>query len=124
KEKGSSAQQWKNIFTEFERERKKNSDAIAELAVQNFVEMRDLVGHPDFLLRKKIEAYLNENYPDKWKPLYSMVTFSDTPYSVALREGKKQDAVMKKVMSLKNIWENWQSSETMNQILGIIEQHS
>ena len=53
--KGSTESQWKNVFQKFEKERKKNSDAIAELAVQNFVEMRDLVGHPDFLLRKKIE---------------------------------------------------------------------
>jgi kynurenine 3-monooxygenase len=116
--------QWKNIFQEFELSRKKNSDAIAELAVQNFVEMRDLVTHPDFVLRKKIEAYLNEHYPEKWKPLYSMVTFSDTPYSVAMSEGRKQDRVMQKVMSLKGIEEHWQSPETMKQILEIVDQHA
>jgi len=116
--------QWKNIFQEFELSRKKNSDAIAELAVQNFVEMRDLVTHPDFVLRKKIEAYLNEHYPEKWKPLYSMVTFSDTPYSVAMSEGRKQDRVMQKVMSLQGIEQNWQSPETMKQILEIVDQHS
>src|SRR5258708_8341955 len=49
-EKGSTSAPWKNIFREFEHERKKNSDAIAQLAVQNFVEMRDLVTHPDFVL--------------------------------------------------------------------------
>jgi kynurenine 3-monooxygenase len=115
---------WKTICVEFEMSRKQNADAIAQLAVQNFVEMRDLVGHPDFLLRKKIEAYLNEHHPGKWKPLYSMVTFSDTPYSFALSEGKKQDAVMEKIMAMKNISENWQSPETIKQILEIIEQHS
>lgn len=120
----SQKDDWKKIFSEFETERKKNSDAIAELAVQNFVEMRDLVGHPDFLLRKKIEAYLNEHHPEKWKPLYSMVTFSDTPYSTAFVEGKKQDRIMREVMSLKNISENWQSRETIKQILAIIDQHS
>lgn len=115
---------WKLIFEKFEKERKKNSDAIAELAVQNFVEMRDLVTHPDFILRKKIEAYLNEHHPEKWKPLYSMVTFSDIPYSVAMTEGRRQDKVMEKVMSLKGITENWQAPETIRQILQIIEQHS
>lgn len=123
-EKESTSVQWKKIFQEFQNERKKNSDAIAELAVQNFVEMRDLVTHPDFVLRKKIEAYLNEHYPEKWRPLYSMVTFSDIPYSVAMTEGKRQDKVMEKVMSLKGIKEKWQAPETMKQILGIIEQYS
>ena len=123
-EKGSTSEQWKNAFTQFETERKINSDAIAELAEQNFVEMRDLVGHPDFLLRKKIEAYLNEHYPEKWKPLYSMVTFSDTPYSTAYTEGKKQDGIMREVMALENISENWQTQETLKKILSIIEKHS
>lgn len=120
---GSSVQ-WKKVFEEFEQSRKKNSDAIAELAVQNFVEMRDLVTHPDFVLRKKIEAYLNEHYPEKWKPLYSMVTFSDIPYSVAMNEGRRQDRVMEKIMSMKGIEANWQAPETMKQIIEIIEQHS
>jgi kynurenine 3-monooxygenase len=120
----NESSEWKKIFSDFEKERKKNSDAIAELAVQNFVEMRDLVTHPDFVLRKKIEAYLNEHYPEKWKPLYSMVTFSDIPYSVAMNEGRRQDRVMQKVMSLKGIEEHWQSPETMKQILEIVDQYS
>ena len=115
---------WKKIFSELELSRKKNSDAIAELAVQNFVEMRDLVGHPDFLLRKKIEAYLNEHYPEKWKPLYSLVTFSDTPYSTAFIEGKKQDEIMKKVMAIENISGSWQKPETLKTILSFIEEYS
>jgi len=115
---------WKKIFSVFESERKKNSDAIAELAVENFVEMRDLVGHPDFLLRKKIEAYLYEHYPERWKPLYSMVTFSDTPYNTAYVEGKKQNEIMKQIMSLQNISDIWQKPETLNRILSIIEQYS
>src|SRR5258706_2115272 len=123
-EKGSTSAPWNNIFREFEHERKKNSDAIAQLAVQNFVEMRHLVTHPDFVLRKKIEAYLNEHYPEKWKPLYSMVTFSDIPYSVAMSEGRKQDRVMEQVMTLKGITENWQAPETMKQILEIITRYS
>ncbi|MBK5284616.1 MAG: FAD-dependent monooxygenase [Bacteroidia bacterium] len=115
---------WRKIFSDFEAERKKNSDAIAELAVENFVEMRELVGHPEFLLRKKIEAYLHEHYPEKWKPLYSMVTFSDIPYNTAYVEGKKQDEIMKQIMSLQNISETWQKPETLNRILSIIERYS
>ncbi|MDX5480614.1 MAG: kynurenine 3-monooxygenase, partial [Hymenobacteraceae bacterium] len=89
---------WEGLFNAFERRRKPNADAIADLAVMNFIEMRDKVADPRFLLRKKIEAKISEQYPDKWIPLYSMVTFSDLPYSYALETGQKQDKIMKKVM--------------------------
>jgi kynurenine 3-monooxygenase len=59
-----------------------------------FVEMRDHVGDERFLKRKKLEAQIQEKYPDEWTPLYSMVTFSDLPYSEALRLGKIQKRVM------------------------------
>jgi kynurenine 3-monooxygenase len=108
---------WEEIFKKFESSRKPNSDAIAELAVQNFIEMRDLVAHPDFILRKKIEARFHEKYPEKWLPLYSMVTFSDKPYSEALREGKRQDRIMEKVMRLPDIESKWDSPEVERMML-------
>lgn len=94
---------WQETFESFQRIRKPNSDAIAELAVNNFIEMRDLVSDPKFLLRKKIESDFNKVYPDKWLPLYSMVTFSHLPYKEALREGIKQDRIMSAVMKLENL---------------------
>jgi kynurenine 3-monooxygenase len=89
---------WEQLFKKFERTRKPDADAIADLAVMNFIEMRDKVADPRFLLRKKIEAKINQQFPDKWIPLYSMVTFSDLPYSYALETGRLQDGTMKKVM--------------------------
>ena len=89
---------WDKLFKAFERNRKPNADAIADLAVMNFIEMRDKVADPRFLLRKKIEGKISEQYPDKWIPLYSMVTFTDFPYSYALEMGLNQDKIMKKVM--------------------------
>ena len=89
---------WEELFKAFERSRKPNADAIADLAVMNFIEMRDKVADPRFLLRKKIETKISEQYPDKWIPLYSMVTFTDFPYSYALETGQNQDSIMKKVM--------------------------
>ncbi len=89
---------WTSLFKAFERSRKPNADAIADLAVMNFIEMRDKVADPRFLLRKKIESKISEQYPDKWVPLYSMVTFYDFPYSYALETGQNQDSIMKKVM--------------------------
>ena len=113
---------WKTILNEFQNERKPNSDAIAELAVMNFVEMRDLVGSKDFLLRKKIEARIHDKYPEKWLPLYSQVTFSDIPYSIALANGRKQDAIMQKVMSMSDIETKWDSSEVEKIIMDSINQ--
>lgn len=102
---------WEIILKEFERLRKPNSDAIAELAVGNFIEMRDLVADHKFLLRKKIEAYLNQQYPDKWMTLYSMVTFSQIPYSKAQKEGNRQEEIMQKIMSVEDVEEKWNSGE-------------
>jgi kynurenine 3-monooxygenase len=89
---------WETLFDAFERRRKPNADAIADLAVMNFIEMRDKVADARFLLRKKIESKISEQYPDRWIPLYSMVTFTDLPYSYALETGQQQDKIMKKVM--------------------------
>ena len=72
------------------------------------------------MLRKKIEARIHDKFPDKWLPLYSQVTFSDIPYSVALANGKKQDEIMRKVMNLSGIEEKWDSSEVETMILGAI----
>ncbi|MCJ8167574.1 FAD-dependent monooxygenase [Pontibacter sp. E15-1] len=89
---------WQVLFERFEHRRKPDADAIADLAVLNFIEMRDKVAKPRFLLRKKIERRISEQYPDKWIPLYSMVTFTDLPYSYALETGQMQDKIMKRVM--------------------------
>jgi kynurenine 3-monooxygenase len=87
----------------FEKSRKPSADAIAELALQNFIEMRDHVADPNFLLRKQIEAKFHKLYPNDWIPLYSMVTFSDMPYEQALARGKKQEKVMQRIMRLPDL---------------------
>ena len=85
---------WARVFSEFEQARKTNTDAIADLAVENFVEMRDRVADPRFLLRKKIELALEQKYPRRFIPKYSMVTFHRVPYSMALQRGQVQDAML------------------------------
>ena len=57
------APDWERIFREFELARKANTDAIADMAVENFIEMRDRVADPRFLLRKKVELALEAKYP-------------------------------------------------------------
>lgn len=98
---------WDLVFEKFQKKRKPDTDAICQLAMENFIEMRDAVADPKFLLRKKIEAKLYELYPNEWIPLYSMVTFSDMGYAEAYAQGKLQEAVMDKVMADPLITENW-----------------
>lgn len=85
---------WERIFREFEETRKVNTDAIADLAIENFVEMRDHVGDPRFLFRKKVELALEAKYPELFIPKYAMVTFHRIPYAIALRRGNTQDEIL------------------------------
>src|SRR5579859_6062062 len=85
---------WNRVFREFEKARKVNTDAIADLAVENFVEMRDRVADPRFLFRKKVELALEAKYPKLFVPKYSMVTFHRIPYATALQRGRVQERIL------------------------------
>lgn len=111
---------WNKTFSEFAKTRKPDGDAIADLALRNFIEMRDLTADPKFLLQKKIENRLSERHPDKWVPLYSQVTFSHIPYSQALKNGQRQDEIMAQVMNTPGIENNWDSEEVESKILSYL----
>jgi kynurenine 3-monooxygenase len=101
---------WDKALTVFQEQRKPDTDAIAQLALDNFIEMRDLVGEPEFLLRKKIESKLHELFPQQWIPLYSMVTFNEQiRYSHAYDIGVKQRRIMDEVMKRPDIQNTWTS---------------
>ena len=85
---------WTPVCEDFESARKVNTDAIADMAIENFAEMRDRVADSRFLFRKKVELALEERYPDRFIPKYAMVTFHRVPYSVALARGAVQDRVL------------------------------
>jgi kynurenine 3-monooxygenase len=85
---------WRRLFSEFERERKLNTDAIADMAIENFTEMRDRVGDSRFLFRKKVELVLEAKFPELFVPKYAMVTFHRIPYAVALSRGIVQDRIL------------------------------
>lgn len=109
---------WSAILPEYQFLRKPDADAIADLALNNFVEMRDKVADPGFLLQKKIEAAFSKKYPDKWIPAYAQVTFSPhIRYSSALVNGRKQEAIMQEIMSLPDIESRWQDEEIEKIIL-------
>jgi kynurenine 3-monooxygenase len=85
---------WPQLFVEFEKERRINTDAIADMAIENFAEMRDRVADSRFLFRKKVELALEARYPQLFVPKYAMVTFHRIPYSVALARGAVQDRML------------------------------
>lgn len=98
---------WSKTIPAFAASRVKDGNAIAELAQRNFVEMRDLVADPKFLLRKKIAADLHAKFPGEFLPVYSMVTFSNTPYHVALREDDAQNALFREILNLPDVGSAW-----------------
>lgn len=106
------------VFQTFSETRKKDTDAIARLAMDNFIEMRDLVADERFLLQKKIEGALTKALPNEWKTLYSEVTFSDTPYSEALARGRRNQLIMDEIMNDPSLdLRNWQEKEVWDKIL-------
>ena len=106
---------WQEILKEFQQLRKPDADAIADMALNNFVEMRDKVADPKFLLQKKIEAAFSKKYPDKWIPAYAQVTFSPhIRYSDALKNGLRQENIMQQIMAMPNIEQLWDSVEVEN----------
>lgn len=81
-------------FAEYTRRRKENADALADLAVQNFIEMRDKTASPVFRAKKKLDHTLEGLLPGIYLPLYAMISFSRIPYAVAARRARIQDAVV------------------------------
>lgn len=106
---------WGRVFSEFEQARKVNTDAIADLAVENFIEMRDRVADPRFLLRKKVELALGNKYPQRFVPKYAMVTFHRVPYVTALKRGEVQDGILSKLCDRMERVEDldWTMAESM-----------
>ena len=82
--------------------------------------MRDNTADPKFLLQKEIEKKFANLYPDKWIPLYSMVSFTNIPYADAWEIGMKQEKMMEEIMSNPNIHEIWESDEIMNKMLILV----
>lgn len=91
------APDWEQAFAEYQETRKEHLDVLADLAIGNFIEMRDKVTSRMFLVRKRIEKLLHRTFPRWFVPLYSMVTFSLTPYAEAVQRDQRQWAVVKMV---------------------------
>ena len=82
---------WESVFTEFGALRKPNTDAIAAMALDNYLEMRERVAHPKFQLQQALSLELERRFPQRFIPRYSMVMFHhEIPYQAALQRGTVQ----------------------------------
>lgn len=115
---------WTIVLEEFQRMRKPDADAISELAMRNFVEMRDHVADPKFLLRKVIERALHKQFPKRFLPVYTIVTFSpQLPYHKALEEQQRQDQMFNEIFHIPDLESVWQTEDGWKQILRIFEKY-
>jgi kynurenine 3-monooxygenase len=93
---------WEEVFPRFFEERKRNADAIAQLALDNFIEMRDTSADPHFALKRQVEHLLEERFPGQFVSKYGMVTFHRFPYAEALERGRVQDQILMEVCARAN----------------------
>ncbi|OUR94408.1 kynurenine 3-monooxygenase [Flavobacteriales bacterium 34_180_T64] len=83
---------WETVFKVYEATRKKDTDAIADLAIDNFHEMKNHVANPIFQEKRKLEMALEKNFPNEYSSKYSLVTFNETiGYREAMLRGRAQD---------------------------------
>lgn len=87
------------VFAEFEARRKPNADAIAAMSLANYIEMRDGVADPHYLLKRELAAALTERAPDRFMSRYRMVSFTTLPYATCVARERKQTALMESILA-------------------------
>lgn len=107
---------WNIILNEFEQSRKPNGDAVADMALANFIEMRDKVADLRFLERKKIEKDLGTRFKGRFNSVYEMVSFSHTPYSYAWHCTQAQDSLLGKIMNDGDYFTNINDTDYLNKL--------
>ena len=115
-----SARSLEAAFAAFAGERLPNARAIQRMALENYVEMRDRVDDPDFLLQRALERELAGRHPDRFIPRYAMVTFRRMPYATALARGEVQRALLVEATrgrdSLDGIDRDWLDAEVLRRL--------
>lgn len=85
---------WKKVFEQYSKSRVANGQAIADMALENYIEMRDLVGDAQWLFRKKVEHLLEQKFPGKYISRYEMISFTRIPYAEAMARGRLNDEIL------------------------------
>lgn len=114
---------WEAVFKTYQKERKKDTDAIADLAIDNFFEMRDHVANPLFKEKRKIEMDLEKHFPERYFSKYSMVTFNENiGYHKAMQIGRAQDKALLNLIADEKVNTHLQmNKEELKLILEIVE---
>jgi len=114
---------WPEVFKAYEIARKPNGDAVQDLSLQNYLVMRDKVSDPAYQLQQKIERRISEIYPNHYFPLYSMVSFSDIEYQVALEKGNLQSEMINDVIKNNHITSDTPQEQIDTIIHHLFDQH-
>lgn len=107
---------WNVILEKYTSQRAPDGNAIADLALRNFIEMRDSTSNPKFLLRKKLEQFLMEKFPATFIPQYSMVTFTNIRYSEALTKGDSQIQMLENLLEKYPDHEQWNNDDLLKTV--------
>jgi kynurenine 3-monooxygenase len=91
---------WGDIFSNYSELHVKNGHAIADMAIENYIEMRDHVNDSNYQKRRKLELELEKRFPDKFIPRYSMVSFHQIPYNDIYKIGEKQFALIDQLLAM------------------------
>jgi len=110
---------WYSIFEVFSSIQIPNGHAIADMAIENYLEMRDHVNDPKYKKRRKLELALEKQFPDEFIPRYSMVSFHQIPYAEVYKRGEKQSELIDQLLEKDSTGES--IDETL--VKNIIETH-
>ena len=90
---------WAHAFQNYDESRRPNANAIADMALENFIEMSDKVGDLKFQFKKKIESLIEKEFPEMYRSRYGLITYTLTPYALAKEVGVKQSALLDSLLS-------------------------
>ncbi len=95
KNKGSN---WESLFFKYQNNRKKDADTILQLSLDNYRVMRNDVLDDNFLMKQELSFSLNQKFPNQFIPIYTMVSFTNIPYSEAFNRYKIQEKILNKLL--------------------------
>jgi kynurenine 3-monooxygenase len=108
---------WKKVFSEYEKARKKDTDAIADLAVDNFHEMKEHTASPLFQQKRKLETAFEAEFPEEYYSKYSLVTFNESiSYEEAMRKGRAQDKAILNLLADKKLLDTMTLREKLSMV--------
>jgi kynurenine 3-monooxygenase len=94
---GRHGEDWRATFSEYQLSRKRNTDVLANLSLENFDELRERVKSPAFVARKQLDIILNKLFPQTWIPLYTLISHTDIPYADAVERVKRQEQLARRL---------------------------